>query len=579
MNDIVDLLETRAREQPDRLLLAWEPFEGPAREWTRGAFLDDVRRVAGGLARRGVRPGDRVLLHANNCPEFLLTWFACAWRGAVCVVLNPKSASDELAFFADHTGAVGIVTQRGLPGTPPSLHSGAHHLRWQIVIDADDADHAHDADDADHADDAAHAIGFESLHDAPIERARLDSLAPGSMMFTSGTSSRPKAVVWSRANALWAAQLCAVGIGLLSSDIVLIPLPLYHVVGLAWSVLPALQAGAAIVLQPRFSASRFWPMALARRCTFAPHVQFTSAALFRQPVPPAHHFRLWCNSVWLPDHERHFRVPILGWWGMTELVAPGILGRANRPVAPGAIGLVAPGYAARMADSHSMSLAPGEVGELEILGERGRTLFAGYFNDEDANAAAFTADGWFRTGDRMKVHADGSIQFLERARDVIKCGGEGVSPAEVERVVRAVPGVADVSVVGRADGAMGEVAVAFVVPADPNAATEALSREIDAACRAQLAGFKVPREIRFLASLPLVGINKVAKGQLRRLAARTDTDTDTDTSTGTSSTGTGSGTDTSTGTSSTGTGSGCGTKTVTDDRDRDLPARAKGGPA
>lgn len=520
MDDIVDLLEARAREQPERLLLAWEPFEGPAREWTRGAFLDDVRRVAGALAQRGVRPGDRVLLHANNCPEFLLTWFACAWIGAVCVVLNPKSATDELAFFAHHTGAVGIVTQRGLPGTPPSIGVGAHRLRWQIVIDNDDEDDANDG------------TGFASLHDAPVERARLDPLAPGSMMFTSGTSSRPKAVVWSRANALWAAQLCAAGIGLLSSDIVLVPLPLYHVVGLAWSVLPALQAGAAIVLQPRFSASRFWPVALARRCTFAPHVQFTSAALFRQPVPPAHHFRLWCNSVWLPDYERHFRVPILGWWGMTELVAPGILGRADRPVAPGAIGRVAPGYAARMADSRNLSLAPGEAGELEILGERGRTLFAGYFNDEDANAAAFTADGWFRTGDRMKVHADGSIQFLERARDVIKCGGEGVSSAEVERVVRAVPGVADVSVVGRADGAMGEVPVAFVVPSDADASTEALSREIDAACRAQLAGFKVPREIRFLGSLPLVGINKVARGELRRLAADAGTDTDTKAGTG-----------------------------------------------
>ncbi|NSX05991.1 AMP-binding protein [Cupriavidus gilardii] len=494
MDDIVDLLETRAREQPDRLLLAWEPFDGPPREWTYGAFLDEVRRVAGGLARRGVRPGDRVLLHANNCPEFLLTWFACAWLGAVCVVLNPKSASDELAFFADHTGAIGIVTQRGLPGTAPAL-------RWRIAIDADDA------------------TGFASLRDTAAERAQRDPLAPGSMMFTSGTSSRPKAVVWTRANALWAAQSCAAGIGLLPSDIALVPLPLYHVVGLAWSVLPALQAGAAIVLQPRFSASRFWPVALARRCTFAPHVQFTSAALSRQPVPPAHDFRLWCNSVWLPDYERHFRVPILGWWGMTELVAPGIVGRRGEPVAPGAIGVVAPGYAARMAGSGRSSLTPGEIGEIEILGEPGRTLFAGYFNDDDANAAAFTDDGWFRTGDRMKVHADGSIQFLERARDVIKCGGEGVSPAEIERVVRAVPGVADVAVVGRADGAMGEVAVAFVVPSDPEVSTAALSHEIDAACRAQLAGFKVPREIRFLAGLPLVGINKVAKGELRRLAA------------------------------------------------------------
>jgi acyl-CoA synthetase (AMP-forming)/AMP-acid ligase II len=119
----------------------------------------------------------------------------------------------------------------------------------------------------------------------------------------------------------------------------------------------------------------------------------------------------------------------------------------------------------------------------------------------------------------MKVHADGSIQFMERARDVIKTGGEGVSPAEVERVVRQVPGVAEVSVVGRPDPAYGEVGVAFVVVTADAKGDAALAQSITDACRTQLASFKVPREVRFLDSLPLVGINKVAKGELRRLAA------------------------------------------------------------
>jgi crotonobetaine/carnitine-CoA ligase len=497
MEDVVDLLEARAAEAPGKLWLAWEPFEGPGREWTRLEFLHDVQRVAGALTVRGVTVGDRVLVHADNCPALLLTWFACAWLGAVCVVLNPKSASNELAYFAHHTGAVGIVTQAGLAAAPALSEDG---LRFAITL--------HDS-----ASDASNNEFFGT----PVPRAHVDAASPACMMFTSGTTSRPKAVVWSRANALWAAESGCRGAGLLPSDIALVFVPLYHVVGLAWSVLPALQAGACIVLQPRFSASRFWPVAIARRATFASHVQFSSSVLAKQPVPQGHSFRLWCNSTWLPEYERHFGVPIIGWWGMTELVAPGIMGRHGMTQQPGTIGYAAPGYTLRTAGSSA--LQAGDVGDIEVLAVPGKTIFAGYFNDPEATASAFTADGWFRTGDRMRVHADGSIQFMERARDVIKTGGEGVSPAEIERVVRQVPGVADVSVVGRPDPAYGEVGVAFVVATADAKGDTALAQRITDACRVQLASFKVPREVRFIDSLPLVGINKVAKGELRRLAA------------------------------------------------------------
>jgi crotonobetaine/carnitine-CoA ligase len=496
--DVAQLLERRAVQDPPRLLLAWEPFEGAGREWTREAFLHDVQATAGGLAARGVRRGDRVLLACENCPELLLTWFACAWLGAVCVVLNPKSSADEMGYSARHTGACGLVVQQGLP-----LPAGeSTQLQWHVVVDGPSG-----APDA-----------FEHLLcAATVPRTDgIDPLEPGSMLFTSGTTSRPKAVVWSRGVALWAAESVAAAARLTPDDVVQVFVPLYHVVGLAWSVLPALHGGAAVVLQPRFSASRFWPVAAQRKATFASHVQFSSGVLSRQPVPQQHGFRLWGNSTWLPDYERHFSVPLLGWWGMTELVAPGSVGTIGQPQQPGTIGRAASGYRLRIAGA-AADLQPGDVGELEVLGEPGRTLFSGYFGDEVATREAFTADGWFRTGDRVRVHADGSIQFLERARDVIKTGGEGVSPAEVERVIRGVAGVADVSLVGRPDPAYGEVGVAFVVAAGQD--TALLRERILAVCREMLAPFKVPREIRFVDALPLAGIAKVAKGELRRRAA------------------------------------------------------------
>lgn len=501
ITDIIDLLEERAAVCGERLALVWEPVEGPSRTWTYRQFLADIRSVAAQLTARGVTDGDRVILHAENSPEFLLTWFACAWLGAVCVVTNPKSAGPELAYFAEHTDAVGAVTQ---PPFAETLRGHCSRLQWLLVAE----------------DGRFEGRGGVSHAASPASppRAVMAARELGSMMFTSGTTSRPKAVVWSRANALWAARSGVRNAGLTADDVAMVFVPLYHVVGLAWSALPAIAAGAAIVLQPRFSASRFWPVAQRHRATFASHVQFSSGVLSRMPAPDSHSFRLWGNSTYLPEYESHFGVPLMGWWGMTEVVAPGIVGGTARPQQAGTIGRAAPGYDVRIVDEAGNPAAPGTAGELLLRGVPGETLFSGYFANPEATAEAFTPDGWFRTGDRMKMHEDGSLQFVERARDVIKTGGEGVSPAEVERTIRAVPGVADAALVGRSDTVYGEVGVAFVVPAEGQSPHELQQAVLDH-CRAELAGFKVPREVRLIEALPRAGLNKIAKGELRRIAA------------------------------------------------------------
>lgn len=481
--DLAGLLEASAARAADRRFLRWRPFEARGEDWTYARFLDDVRRVAGGLRARGVQAGDRVLLASENSPEFLITWFACAWIGAVCVAVHPRSAAAELAYFADATGAVGAVAQ-------PDVADRLHGVKWIESMDRIDA-----------------------LRSDPVARSSPGPAGDLGMMFTSGTTSRPKAVRWKQANGVWAAREGAAHLELTDRDAVMLFLPLYHVVGLAWTLFPALWAGAEVVLQPKFTASRFWDVAREEKATVASHVVFSSGVLSRMPVPDGHDFRLWGNSTWLPALEAHFGVPILGWWGMTELVAPGIVGRS--PMTPGAIGRAAPGYEVRVLDERGRDVGPGEAGELRVRGERGVSLFAEYWGDAAATAEAFDEEGYFRTGDRMRLNEDGSLTFVERLKDVIKVGGEGVSAAEVERVVRQVEGVADVAVVGKPDAAYGEACVAFVVSA-PGAVD--LAERVLARCRADLAKFKVPREVRLIAELPRANLNKVAKGELRRIA-------------------------------------------------------------
>jgi len=349
----------------------------------------------------------------------------------------------------------------------------------------------------------------------PSLKARLpDPNADAAILFTSGTTSRAKGVLWTHANALWGAQLGALHLGLRAEDVFQVCLPLCHVVGFSWSVLPAIWAGATIVLQPRFSASRYWDAAMAHRCTVASHVHFTSGVLGRQAFPQGHAFRVWGNSVSSAALESKLSARVVGWWGMTEMVSSGIVGDIVSIPHEGAIGRPSIGYGLRVRREDGSESPPGEPGELQMHGVRGVSIFKEYFRDEQATADAFTADGWFRTGDRVVRNADGTIRFAERAKDVIKVGGENVSPADVERVLLSVPGVTEAAAVGRPDPVYGEVVVAFVAGPDSGA----LASRVLAHCTASLSRFKVPREVIVLDALPRGNLGKIAKPELRRLA-------------------------------------------------------------
>ena len=472
MESIAALLDDRAGSIPDRRFLVWAPFEGDGREWSYREFRDDVARVAGGLRAKGVRQGDRVVVLSENCPEMLLTYFACAWIGAVCVPVNSASTAAEMDYFVGRTRAVAVLRQEEL----------------------------------------------RALRADAVPRADVKVTDVASILFTSGTTSRPKGVVWTQANVLWGARMGAAQEALREDDVYLVFLPLFHVVALTWSILPVMWVGAAAVLQPRFSASRFWDAALAHRCTWASMVPFCTAVLAKQPVPERHWFRMWGHAIYNPEHEKRFRVKLLGWWGMTEVITQGIVADDVAAQVPGTIGRPSRGYDVVVLDEAGQRAKPGEVGELRIRGERGVSLFLEYLDDPEATAASFDAQGFFRTGDRVIERADGVIQFVDRAKDVIKVGGENVAAPEVERVIGSVPGVREVAVVGKSDPVMGEVAVAFVL-AEESKRHAAFAEELLEACRTQLAKFKVPREVHFVEDFPRVSIGKVAKAELRKRLA------------------------------------------------------------
>jgi crotonobetaine/carnitine-CoA ligase len=297
------------------------------------------------------------------------------------------------------------------------------------------------------------------------------------------------------------------------SDVNLIHLPLFHTNALSYSLLSTWHAGATVVLQPRFSASRFWDVSVRYTCTWTSIVTFVERALSSHPSPDRHAYRGMGHSRCTPVGAGPGGVGTVGWYGMTETVShPIVGGPADRARS---MGRPAAEYDVAVLSDDDLPVGPGESGSLLVRGVPGVSMFAGYLGDDAATAAAYTDDGWFRTGDRVRLDEEGTISFVERDKDVLKVGGENVGAPEIERVLLSVPGVVEAAVVGRPDAMLGDVPVAFVVT---DGSVDLAS--IEAACATSLPAFKRPREIRVIAELPRATLGKVAKAQLRDWARR-----------------------------------------------------------
>jgi len=505
--DVPWLLRMRSETRRDHSFLIWAPFDAPARHWSYGEFHDRVGALAAGLVRRGIKPGDAVLIHLDNCIEAMLAWFACVECGAIAVTTNTRSAAAELKYFAGHCRAVAAITQ---PTYAEMVAAHCNELRWIALI-------AHDPGRPG-SKPVSHGDSFEGLFADSADRPRrpADPFAPCSVQYTSGTTSRPKAVLWTHANALWGAKVNAAHQDLHAGDVHQTYLPLFHTNALAYSMLATLWVGASCIIQPRFSARRFWSVALQHGATWTSTIPFCMKALLEHEIPKHHRFRLWGTAVCEPPAFAAFGIKIIGWWGMTETISHGIIGEIDQPNTPLAIGRAATEYTIRIADDDGRPTEVGDTGNLAVRGVPGLSLFKEYLYNEQATRDSFDADGFFLTGDRVTLMENGFIKFGDRAKDMLKVGGENVAASEIEQVIITVSGVRETAVVAKKHPMLDEVPVAFVIPQD-GVAPDELQARVLAACRGRLADFKVPCEVRLVEEMPRSTLEKVAKAELRKM--------------------------------------------------------------
>jgi len=509
--DIPWLIDHRAEHRSDHPFLVWEPKGTAGQTWTYAEFAEATKRVAAGLVARNVQVGDMVLIHAENCPEAVIAWYACARVGAVAVTTNTRSVATEVNYFITHTKCVGAITQ---PKFATLVGEAGPDLGWVVVTD-DNSGVAATAEELAHEYEPFSALEGDAS-ESPVRPA--DPMLPAGILFTSGTTSKPKAVVHTHANALWAAKVNPVNIDFRADDVYLASLPFFHVNTQAWAIWTVLGTGGTVVLQPKFSASRFWPVIEQYGVTHISLIPFVIKAAFEQGIPENHTVRVGVFGLIMPVLEQFMNMRIVAAYGMTELVTHCIRDNPFESYPELAMGKPAPGYEVLIVKEDGTLAEVGEMGEIWVRGIRGVSVCLEYLANDEANEKFFTDDGWCRTGDIVQVLEGGNLVYRDRDKDALKVGGENVSAREVEDTIRSVPGIGDIAVVAKSHEMLDMVAVAFVIKADPNTDEAEMSEQIIAVCKENLADFKVPRAVYFIDEFPTAELGKISKKDLRELA-------------------------------------------------------------
>jgi fatty-acyl-CoA synthase len=458
------------------------------RRTTYAELHERISRLAAALRGAGVQRGDRIAYLGPNHPSFVETMFATWTLGAIFVPLNFRLTQPEITYQLEHSGAVALI--HALPVT----------AEVAVKVEISELDSF-----------AGEAVTFD-------EEVGRDDVA--CILYTSGTTGHPKGAMLTHGNLIWNCYNLLVCVDVASDEVTLVSAPLFHVAALNQCLLPTFLKGATSVIMPGWDVDGCFDAIARHRITWMFGVSAMFAGLSQSPRWESADLTsvrcLMTGGASVPEALiRTYQDRGLAFcqgYGMTE-TSPGAtflearesrehLGSAGLPVFFTDVRCVRPDLTP--AD-------PGEPGEVLV---RGPNVTPGYWNDPAATAAAFTGDGWFRSGDLAVVDASGHYRIVDRTKDMYISGGENVYPAEVEAAIFEHPAVAEAAVVGVPDEKWGEVGRAFVVPVAGAAIEPA---DIPAFLAGRLAKYKIPVYVDILGNLPRTGSGKVRKGPLRDL--------------------------------------------------------------
>ena len=492
-------LEDGAKAFPER---CWLRFGDATWTYAEGDALAD--KIARGLVLQGVKPGDRVGLLFTNSPELVFCYFACFKVGAVAAPLNTRFQAAELVYALNHSGTKTLIGQ-------PELVAPLLAARDEIA----GVDRIFVTGDGLPGTQAFSAL----VSDTPVALPAVADQALAVVMYTSGTTSRPKGVMHSHATLQRQSANYAEVLGAAAYEQCLVSLPLCHVAALSIWLLSATELGGTVTILPGFEPGAVLRAIVQSRITFAGGMPVMINALINYPDAASYDLsslKLFmgggdCVPIEMQNRFRDmFGVVVDELCGMTEVIycnQPLNLGQRRQ----GSIGKPFGDVRIRLEDPDGNEVPDGEVGEIVV---QSGAVTLGYWNDPENTQAALRG-GWMHSGDLARRDADGYLWFAGRAKDIIIRGGSNISPGEVEDVLYAHPAVYEVGVVGVPCSELGQRVRAYVALRPGAAATD--QELIDWAAKS-IAAYKVPESVKFLAALPIGPTGKVVRRALREQA-------------------------------------------------------------
>jgi fatty-acyl-CoA synthase len=500
-----DLLRRTAQRTPEKVAVVCGDVS-----WTYAGLDEICSRLASGFARLGLRVGDRVAVLARNSHAFAVTRFAIARLGAVLVPVNFMLNETEIAFILKHAGAVALCADSEFAAIGRRAAALDTRVREFIWLPGEER-----------TEPPADFHPFDDLATSPAgpSAAQFDGASVAQIIYTSGTESLPKGAVLTHDAVIWQYVSCLVDAEITADDRLLHALPLYHCAQLDVFLGPGIYCGATNVITARPIPDNLLTLIERHGITsfFAPPTVWIS--LLRAPAFDSTDLsglrKAYYGAAIMPVPvllEIQKRLPRLRLWnlyGQTE-IAPlaTVLKPEDQLRKAGSAGRPALNVETRVVNDAGDPVLPGEIGEIV---HRSPQLISEYFHDPARTDSAF-AGGWFHSGDLATVDEEGYITVVDRKKDMVKTGGENVASREVEEVIYRMEGVSEVAVIGVPHPQWIEAVVAVIVAKSGHDVHE---EAVAAHCRSQMAGFKIPKRIMVVESLPKNPSGKVLKRELR----------------------------------------------------------------
>ncbi len=512
---VASILEHHAKEDPDAEFLLYRD-----QALTYGQVDDEARALAAALSNMGVEPGDRVAIILPGCPEFIVSLFALARLGVVLVPMNPRLPEAELRYMLRHSEAVCAITVENLHGVDylqlfEDLLPRLPELQYLVTVGEEDLWY----DDRIYQFEDLVSAGTGRSIDAEVTE---DPDGLFAIVYTSGTTGKPKGVELTRRNLLYVAAGTVRGLGLMPSDRIIGITALFHVFGLAPGILGTALAGATLVLHEPGDPEEALRLIETHGVTIHYGVPMLFAAELReQRRSPRDLSSLRLGLVagaplredLFNEVEEELCPLLLTAYSLTETSSTLCLGRPDDSAEKRryTVGRPLPGTELRVVEPDGTPLPVESLGELAV---RSPGVMRGYYRQPRETASCFDDAGFFRTGDLGIVDEDGHVHLVGRRQDVIIRGGSNVHPREVEDRLHAHPALLEAVVVGLRDDLLGEAICAAVVPMEGAIVT---ADEIRDWCRHTLADHKVPDVVRFVDALPSTGTGKIRRVEIARL--------------------------------------------------------------